>query len=360
MLARLTPGFFLLAIAALVSACSSNATTPSVGGVPGIGPNFPAGTIYVANTSGQYVSIVSPSPNPSATPQYIIGGSSTGINAPYFLAFDSNLNLYVTSYNAGTSVGSIQQIARYATGNVQAVNAFGLAQYTRPTGIATFPNASGFAVGLVSSSAFFTSAVAVYQGGVFTTEIAGNLTGLNGPAGIATSGTNTIFVANNAGNNVTVYTTPSPSPAPSTTPTATPTPAGATPSPTPSPASDNAPPSTTIDSASLSAPMGIALDAAGNLYVANSGGANILVFNAPFGAGTQTLSPSRTITSSTTPLADPVDVKVDASGTIFVVDQGVGPGNSNLFIFPSSASGATTPLEVVPLPGTDTGLALSP
>ncbi len=365
MLARLIPGFFLLALAAFASACSSNSTTPSSGGVPGIGPNFATNTIYVANTSGQAIEIFAPNPAASAIPQYFIGGSSTGIVAPYFLAFDVKKNLFVTSYNAVNNSGSVQEIAQFATGNVQALNSFPLASFTRPTGIATFPTAASFAVGEISSGSFFTSAVAVYTGGFESLYIAGSNTQLNAPEGIATKGGNMVFVANSGSNTITVYTTPTPAPTVSPTatpvPTPTPTPPTPTPSPSPTPASSNIAPSTVITSsgAPLKSPMGIALDASGNLYVANSGGGNILVFNAPFGAGALNVAPSRVITS--TSMTNPVDVKVDSSGVIYVIDQGTGAsGAGKLIIFPANASGATTPQSVVSLAGTDTGLALSP
>lgn len=374
MLARLTPGIFLLALATAVAACSSNATTPSSGGVPGIGPNFAPNTIYVANTGGEAVEIFRPSPGPSSIPSYAIGGSNTSMNGPQYLAFDSNKNLYVTNFNGAQSTSSVLQFAQFATGNVLPVNTFSLSATVRPRGIGTLPSAAGFVVAVTNPGNFFTDEVLVYQSGVLSMEIAGNNTHLNIPTGVAVQSANTYFVSNNGNASVTEFVTPSPSPTPVPTatpvptPTPTATPAGATPSPTPvptatpTPASVNIVPALTISGASttLSAPMGIALDSSGNLYVADAGQPTprILVFNAPTGTGTLNVAPSRTITSSS--LVNPTDVKVDSSGTIYVVDQGAGPtGTSNLLIFAANASGNSVPT-VVPLPGNDTGLALSP
>ncbi|MDQ2872212.1 MAG: hypothetical protein M3R35_03670, partial [Candidatus Eremiobacteraeota bacterium] len=63
MLRRFSLGFFSLVCALSVAACSSSDTTPlSSGGVPGIGPNFPTGTLYAASSTNNAVSIYAPNP----------------------------------------------------------------------------------------------------------------------------------------------------------------------------------------------------------------------------------------------------------------------------------------------------------
>ena len=375
MLARLTPGFFLLALAAVVAACSSTSTTPSSGGVPGIGPNFAPKTVYVADTTGQAIEIFAPNPAAGSIPQFAIGGSNTTMNGPQYLAFDANKNLLVTNYNAAQGTTSILQFATYATGNVLPVNSSALTFPQFPHGLAAFPGAKGFAVAVTNPGNFFNNEVLIYTAGSLATVLAGNNTQLNVPIGLAIQGTNTIFVSNSGTPSVTIYTTPTPMPTPSTTPspvptpTATPTPVGATPSPTPAPtatptpSSYNAPPNATIAGAAtqLKVPLGITLDSAGNLYVADAGQPTprVLVFNAPFGAGVLNIAPSRSITSAS--LIHPNDVKVDSSGLIYVTDSGAGPnGTSKLLIFAANANGFSSPLTIVALPGTGTGLALSP
>jgi hypothetical protein len=118
MLRRLTLGLALLAAAASVAACSSSdSTTPSSGGVPGIGPNFPTNTIYVTNTTQRLIEIYLPSPGPSATPQYTLGGSNTTISGPQYLAFNDKKQLFLTD-GTPNGTGSILAFQTYATANV--------------------------------------------------------------------------------------------------------------------------------------------------------------------------------------------------------------------------------------------------
>lgn len=380
MLARLTLGFFLLACGAMVAACSSTTATPSSGGVPGIGPNFATNAVYIANTTGETISIFGPSPAASASPAYAIGGTSTTMNGPQYLSFDSSKHLFVTNYNAAQGTSSVIEFAKYATGNVIPLGGFTLSPSVHPRGIGQLSNGE-FVFAATNSGGFYPNDLYVYSTAGLLFDIAGSNTQLNDPVGVAVDSSNAIYVANNGAPSVTEYVlptpsptpsgspspTPSPTPTPSPSPTPTATPIGATPSPTPSPSAtptppaDNLAPATTIDSASFASPMGVAVDTAGNLYVADNGQPTprILVFDAPFGAGTVTLVPTRTITSSA--LVNPVDVKVDSGGTIYVVDQGPGPsGTSKLLIFAANASGNSTPETAIPLPGTDTGIALSP
>jgi hypothetical protein len=369
MLARLTLGFFLLACGAVVAACSSTTTTPTSGGIPGIGPNFTTNTIYIANTTGQAIEIFTPSPGPSATPSYTIGGSNTTMNGPQYLAFDAQKHLYVTNYNAAQNSSSILVFAQYATGNVIPAGGYQLGASVQPRGVAVMPTPGSFVVAATNPGAFYLNHVFVYAGGAFDQDIAGGNTQLNNPVGIAVDAGSNIYVANNGTPSITIYALPAPSPTPTgsptptppPTPTPSPTPTGATPSPSPTPGATNIAPKTTITSASLVSPMGITLDAAGNLYVADNGQptARILVFNSPFAPGTLALTPARTITSAQ--LVNPVDVAVDSGGSLYVVDRGLGANPvSELLVFAPAANGNVTPTAVVSLPGTDTGIALSP
>lgn len=362
MLRRLTLGFFALACAAAVAACSSSDTTPPTsGGQTGIGPNFTTNTVYVSDTTANAVLIYTPSPAPSATPQFEIGGSNTSMNGPRYIAFDSTKKLYVTNYNSGTQSGLITVYQTYATGNVLPLSSLPLTTGAQPHGIALFPGDTSYAVSVTSPGSFFTSAVEVVgTGNVVRFNIAGSNTGLSAPNGVAVDSNSNLFVANTGNASVTVYALPSPAPtaSPTTTPSPTPTPSGSpSPTPSPTPASSNLAPVTTITSASFVTPYGAAVDSKGNLYVTDVGASGqapkILVFNAPFAPGALNLTPSATITSSA--LAYPSDVKVDAAGNIYVVDQG------KLLIFAPNSNGSVTPAVSITLPqGSATGLALSP
>ncbi|HET9096853.1 MAG TPA: hypothetical protein VFN37_09340 [Candidatus Baltobacteraceae bacterium] len=370
MLRRLTLGLFTLACAAAIAACSTGNTTPSSGGVPGTGPNFVTNTIYVSDTTQNAVDIYTPSPGPSATPQYLIGGSSSSLDGPSYLAFDSSKNLYVTNYGASTKVGSVTIYKTFATGNVIPFGSASLGG-EQPHGIAMIPSNGGFVVAFTQPGGFFSNGIAVYApfrgpGNAFQTNlIAGSNTNLNNPIGVAVDANKNIYAANSGGGNITVYTLPtpsptpsgSPSPTPSPTPTPTAAPSGAptpTPSPSPTPFSQNLPPTETITCACLKQPTGLAFDGSGNLYVTDPASSPAAVYEFPAAQlASGTVSPSRTLTGA----VNPTDVTIDSSGTIYVVDAGNAPGKSMLLIY---AAGASTPATSIALPGTATGIALSP
>lgn len=374
MLRRLTLGLFVLASAATIAACSSSDTTPpSSGGVSGIGPNFPTNTIYVANTTQRLIDLYLPSPGPSATPQYTIGGSNTTISGPQYLAFNDKKQLYVTN-DTPNGTASILTFQTYATGNVLPFGSQPLTAGVHPHGIAVEPASGERIVAATVDGGFYTSEVLVYGATGLSDIIAGTNTGLHAPVGVAVDANKNIYVSNGGSQpSVTIYPLPSPSPVPSGSPSASPSPTASptgspAPTPTPTPYANNLPPATTITGAStaMTAPQGIAIDGSGNLYVADAGSTTVapkvLVFDAPFGAGPQNIAPSRTIVSQNPAFVDPTDVKVDSAGTIYVVDAGAGPNaGSKLLIFPANASGTVTPSAAIALPGgSATGLALSP
>lgn len=101
--------------------------------------------------------------------------------------------------------------------------------------------------------------------------------------------------------------------------------------------SNDLPPARTISSAMLSAPTGLALDVFGNLYVANNGAGNVIVFaNAQVADGPTT--PARTISSAA--FDGPFDVFVDRSDNLFVMETG---GVVHVFANASAADGETSP-----------------
>ena len=370
MLRRSFPGLiFALACAAAFAACSSSAgynTVPSSGGVPGLGPNFVLNTLYVTNTTQNVVELYTPSPAAAATPQYAIGGSNTQLNGPQYAAFDSSKRLYVTNYNPGTQAAAINIYAQFATGNVlpfSVLGGFGTL-LDQPHGIALVSDGT-LVVANTSPTGAFSNAILVFtpltsvSAPFLSVVIAGGLTQLNSPNGVAIDSNKRIFVTNRGSGTVTAYVIPTPTPAPSASPTAAPTTnPSASPSPTPVPFNNNIAPSIVIAGAAtgLIAPTGITLDANNVIYVTDpdNGNPSVRIFAA---GANGNVAPTRVIAGALTQLSNPLDVKLDAAGNIYVTDSGA----NKLLIFSSSANGNVAPTVAITLPiGSVTGFALSP
>lgn len=367
MLRRLSIGLLSLAAAVAVAACSSSDTTvPSSGGVPGIGPNFATNTVYVSNTTQNAVSLYLQPLSANSTPAYQIGGGSTSLSGPQYLAFDSAKRLFVSNYNASTNAASIEVYQTYAQGNVVPFNTFGVfSGITYPHGLA-IDKFNDIVVANTKAPAPLTDEVLVIPTGYaspspspFTNVavIAGSNTGLSTPWGVGLDASSNIYVSNRGNGTVTVYAAPSPTPTPVATATPAPTPTPSTtpaPTPTPTPFSFNQAPIATIPG--LGAPMGLTVASNGKIYVADpdNGNASVYVFN-PIAGGTATLL--QRINGAATGLVFPTDVKVDSSGTIYVVDSGA----SKIFTFAANATGNVAPtLAITYSGGTPIGLALSP
>jgi hypothetical protein len=308
------------------------------------------------------------------------------MNGPSYLAFDSSRLLYASNFSAATKAAGILIFQQFATGNVLPFGTVPLSTGSQPRGIAILPKSKGFAVAITSPGAFFSSALNLYApftNGTanLTSVIAGSNTKLSTPIGVAADASDNVFAANSGNGTITVYAAPSPTPtpsgSPSPTPSPTPTPSGSpSPSPTPTPVSNNVAPTETIacvpgggsPSPCMTRPTGLAVDGTGNIYVTDPDNGTtpaIYVFASAQVACAAppcslSLTPSRFIAGSNTKLVNPTDVTVDSSGTIYVVDAGTGPNTSMLLIFSSTAAGNVAPNEAIPLPGSATGIALSP
>lgn len=373
MLRRSFPGLiFALACAAAFAACSSGTSIPSSGGVQGLGPNFVTNTLYVTNTTQNVVELYTPSPAAAATPQYAIGGSNTQLNGPQYDAFDSSKRLYVTNYNPGTQVGALNIYQTFATGNVLPLATVGGAGtlIDQPHGVTLLSDGT-VVVANTSPNGSFPNAVLIFSPlspssfPTLSVVIAGALTQLNSPTGVASDTTKKIFVANRGSGTITAYVVPTPSPTPSSSPTPTPTPTptpnpSSSPSPTPTPSAfnSNVAPSIVIGGAltGLIAPTGVTLDANNVIYVVDpdNGVPSVRVFAA---GSNGNVAPVRVISGALTQLSNPLDVKVDAAGNIYVTDAGA----NKLLIFAPGANGNVAPAVAIALPvGSVTGLALSP
>jgi hypothetical protein len=384
MLRRLGTGFVGLICAAVgVAACSSSNATQSLS----IGPTFPAGTLYAANATQNALGIYPPGLTSGSGPKYQLNSTlgSTAMTGPQSVAFDTSNDVFATAWNSSTSVGSIFEFKPYATGNVLYAGLVNLGS-TRPRGIYgfqhTFAGATSpsnvFVVALVNPSQpasfsnqlgfYDTSSLSLYE------TVAGPLTGLNVPSGLAVDGSQHVFVANLQGRSVEEFSVPTPSPTPTatatptSTPTPTPTPTGATatPAPTASPTATpvNIAPTATISGASsgIGVPTGVAVDSSGKIYVSDQASTvcspacpAILIFP----AGSNGPVTPTAIDGSNTGLIAPNDVKVDGSGKIYVSDTTSG-GRGVIHVYAPGASGNVAPISSFTSPGSALGLGLLP
>ena len=159
------------------------------------------------------------------------------------------------------------------------------------------------------------------------------------PNGIARDGSGRIYVANTATNTVTVYA---------------------------SNAGGNVPPIAVIGGANtlLSNPNGIALDASGKIYVLNGGSSFNITVYPPLAANTGILNeaPVVDIAGSNTLLDFPVGIAVDARGDVCVanaVGGPIGPGDTYapgvITVYSAGSNGNVAPTATIS--GAATGLA---
>jgi hypothetical protein len=371
----------LIVLSALLVACSNVSSTSGLN----IGPNFSKGTLYVANSTQNGVSIYAPNEGSGKGPIYQIGGGSTDLNGPQYVAFDKQNNIWVTNYNPSTQSAEILEFEALATGNVIP---FGLisgstAGVVRPLGIAINATTGQVIVANVNPSSgasfssqllLFDTAAAVSHATAPGSIIAGPNTQMNIPSGVALSGT-TAYVTNLQGASVEAFaiptptptpTPPTPSPSPTPSPTATPTAPTPTPSPTPTP--ENLSPTLVLagNLTGITKPSGIALDSSGNVYVSDEGSASvkpsILVF--PTGlSGSVNVAPSCKIGGTNTNLFAPTDVAVDSSGNIFVADT-TASGAGVVYVFsgisPTCGTANVAPSKTFTSTGVPVGLGVLP
>lgn len=376
MLSRLTIGFLVLGVAIVVAACSSygNASV-------NVGPNFPAMTLYAANSNQNAVGIYNKGQKTGTGPAFEIGGSNTTLNGPQYLAFDSSNNLWITNYNPSTNGALLIEIEALATGNVLPLASVAL--NGRPRGIAISPksasskNVSLMIIADVIPTEKYPSQLLLFTEGstVPYQELAGPKPSLRVPGGVALDSADRIYVTNLAGRSVDQFILPTPTPTPSGSPSPTPSPTpspstspsttpSTTPSPTPTPV--NIRPIFTLfgPKTGIVTPTGVDVDSSGNIYVSDEGplgqqhAAAILVFAKPKVKGNGNVlnvAPLRKIQGKNTLLTTPTDVKVNStSGLIYVADS------KSVLVFSITANHDAAPLMTYTSPGALTGLGIVP
>jgi serine/threonine protein kinase, bacterial len=204
-----------------------------------------------------------------------IAGSKTYFDFPIGIALDSDGNIYVTSVH-GAAANSVEVFSARSNGNVS------------PTAV-----------------------------------IQGSATELNYPMGVALDGNNNIYVSNYDGAPwVTVYT------------------AGST---------GNVAPTRTFPSQYVSGVEGIALDAKANIYVTSFGGPSTLGVVTVWPAGANGYAaPIMVINGPATGLTFPVGITLDAKGNIYVANQ---PFNRkqkpSVLVFSAGSNGDASPMRVI-------------
>src|SRR5208282_321840 len=311
------------------------ATTTALDG-PGIAVDT-AANIYVAdgaqNDNAGTVTVYPAGSTGSATPSAVINGATNGTMAePSGIALDKAANIFVTNLNIGSS---IEPVEVYAAGSGTIGTDIGsISNADSARGIALDSGQSDGDSSSAGQNVYLSiskpSEVEIFSplADDFTPIgiLHGDLTMLSFPAGIALDATGNIYVTNDAddlnGDRVTIY---------------------------PAQSTGNMTPSAVIvgSNTGLAFPAGIAVDSAGNIYVANAATDAITEFP-PGLTGTVNPTPSNTISGPNTGLNTPYGIAIDSSGLIYVTNEGGYEGNNvSVTVYASGATGNAAPLTTI-------------
>jgi sugar lactone lactonase YvrE len=302
-----------------------------------------SGNIYVTDDmavtgeGNDYITVYAPGSNGNVSPSNTL--YALGLGAPAGIVVDSNKNLYVA--NDGSTESGVDAITVYPPQDLFPSETIGMdTGLDSPDGIALDLSGKIYVTNDASNGGGLDSVniypPGSYAGGPVSTAIIGTSTGLTAPTGIAVNPSGNIYVANSLGGSdglgsVTVYSAGS---AGNAAPSAT--------------ISGNS----SGDNTGFNSPEGIALDSLGNLYVANAyggpDGVGSITIYSPGANGNVT--PLATISDNPncapcdkTTLNFPYGVALDASGKIYVANSAGGADNlGSVTVFPALATSTGT------------------
>ena len=239
------------------------------------------GNIYVADDFAASLFVYPAGSNGNAVPTAIISGGSTDLTSPYGIALDATGNIYVADY--------------------------GLLRGTVAASVFVYPP-------IANSTGILNEAP--------SSTISGQDTGLFNPFGIALDSSRNIYVADD-GNSAAMPAVPASVFVYS---------AGS---------HGDAAPLATISGSNtgLKEPCGVALDSAGNIYVADFLAASVLVYPPLQTSGTGPLNENPTVTvKDSQHLSGPCGIALDSSSNIYVADSRA----ASVFAYPAVGSSSGT------------------
>ncbi len=304
----------------LLVGCSSDSSGP---------PSNTPQSFYVANKGSSTISAFSTADTGNATPALTISGGNTTLDQPEGIVVDPAGVVITTSANpwrivvfAAHAAGDIGPVASIVGSNTR---------LSQPRGLALDQGGRLYVSNTASDS------ILIFQGGATgnvgpVAVIGGSNSGLQAPEGIALDIRGRLYVASAFNSTITVFG------------------AGA---------SGNARPTDTIagGNTGLDAPMGVALDPGGRIYVANYGTGTANPSVTVYAAGARgNATPIATIKGANTLLDQPIGIALDAAGRIYVASSGTTSAQYRITVYAAGATGDVAP--VVTISGSRTGLSV--
>ena len=292
-----------------------------------------SGNVYVADSSNETIRKITSAGVVTTLAGAQTGGSADGtgsvarFNFPTGVAVDSSGNVYVADQNNRiirkiTSAGVVTTLAGTA-GQVGSADATGsAASFFNPTCVAVDASGNVYVtdnntIRKITSAGVVTTLAGTFLTGTFltvagSTDGTGSAASFNQPSGIAVDASGNVYVADSSNSTIRKIT-----------------PAGVV-----TTFASTAPANGSADGAGrmagFSSPTGVAVDASGNVYVADTGNNTIRKITSAAVvttlAGTAGTFGSADGTGSAATFSNPYGVAVDASGNVYVAD----PGNSTI------------------------------